>query len=161
MASIAAAGTPAFSAKGACAYHSYWARQNWAVVIIASSERRSGSEVPHRRCSPSFAACSQISGARISSWNGPPNRPRRPATIRSCTRRCAGVISAGVISAYRVIFSPLLLRFPHVAEPTTLYSIYLDGERQGSAILYSFASMTRRKAKGLLSTIGYVEVTSN
>ena len=55
---IAVEGTPAFSANGACANHSYCARQNRAVVMIASSESRSGSEVPQRRCSPSFAACS-------------------------------------------------------------------------------------------------------
>src|SRR6266480_7130935 len=38
---------------------------------------RSGSDVPHRRSSPSFAACSQISGDRISAWNGPDRKSTR------------------------------------------------------------------------------------
>jgi hypothetical protein len=37
-------------------------------------------------------------GARISSWNGPPNRPRAPAMIWSWTRFCAGFISPAEIS---------------------------------------------------------------
>jgi hypothetical protein len=99
--------------------------------MIASSESRSGNEVPQRKCAPNFAACSHISGTRINNWNGPPNRPRRPETIKSCTRRWAGIISAGDTGAFPPVSAVDFPPIPPGSARIWFYRVYDPTESKG------------------------------
>src|SRR5262249_40128578 len=63
--------TPARSACGTWANHSYWARQSRAVTRIANSERRGGTPVLKRQSPPGFCASSPKAGACRNTANGP------------------------------------------------------------------------------------------
>src|SRR5262245_60659431 len=85
--------TPARSACGTWANHSYWARQSLAVTRIANSESRGGTPVLNRQWPPSCCASSPKAGACRNTANGPRIvvvLPRGPERIDWSSARCAG-----------------------------------------------------------------------
>ena len=93
--------SPALSASGACAYHSYCDPHACAVMMIAISLTRLSSEVLNRRYSPTFCSRSASSGLRSQALNGPRRPPLGPLMISSATLRCAGDILSSGIGAMR------------------------------------------------------------
>src|SRR5438309_1117465 len=84
---------PAFSASRRWAYHSYCELQWRAVMRIANSFSRGGSELLKRMYSPILCARSASCGLRSSALNGPRTPPRGPPAISSYTLRWASFSS--------------------------------------------------------------------
>src|SRR6516165_239630 len=86
--------TPARSAWGTWANHSYWARHSFAVTKMANSESRGATAVLKRQWPPSCCASSPKAGACRNTANGPRMvvlPPRGPERIESSSARWAGV----------------------------------------------------------------------
>src|SRR2546429_4400653 len=86
--------TPARSAWGTWANHSYCARHSFAVAKMANSESRGATAVLKRQWPPSCCASSPKAGACRNTANGPRMvvlPPRGPERIESSSARCAGV----------------------------------------------------------------------
>src|SRR2546429_3194570 len=86
--------TPARSAWGTWANHSYCARHSFAVAKMANSESRGATAVLKRQWPPSCCASSPKAGACRKTANGPRMvvlLPRGPERIESSSARCAGV----------------------------------------------------------------------
>ena len=88
-------------ASGRCAYHSYFEPQKRALMMMASSLSRAGSEEANRRCAPTRWTVSASSGLRSRTLKGPRAPPRGPLTIPSYARFCASVIWSRVNSGKR------------------------------------------------------------
>src|SRR3954471_4814423 len=82
---------PPLSASGLCASHSYFDSQKRALIRIAISFSRAGSELLNLRYSPSFCTRSASSGLRSSGPKGPRTPPRGPPAMASSTRFWASV----------------------------------------------------------------------
>src|SRR5437899_165599 len=88
--------TPARSAWGTWANHSYCARHSFAVAKMANSESRGATAVLKRQWPPSCCASSPKAGACRNTANGPRMvvlPPRGPARIESSSARWAGVLA--------------------------------------------------------------------
>src|SRR2546430_3537714 len=86
--------TPARSAWGTWANHSYCARHSFAVAKMANSESRGATAVLKRQWPPSRCASSPNAGACRKTANGPRMvvlLPRGPERIESSSARWAGV----------------------------------------------------------------------
>src|SRR5262252_5522939 len=86
--------TPARSAWGTWANHSYCARHSFAVAKMANSESRGATAVLKRQWPPSCCASSPKAGACRNTANGPRMvvlPPRGPERIESSSARWAGV----------------------------------------------------------------------
>src|SRR3954469_17494595 len=130
---------PAFSASGACAYHSYCEPHACAVIRIAISLMRLSSEVLKRIYSPTFCSRSASSGLRSHALNGPRRPPRGPDMMSSATLRCAGDILSSAIGAKRSAVSAS-------AEPASA-SVMRDARRMDFIV---FLPELARSSAGLL-----------
>src|SRR5271166_5854607 len=86
--------TPALSAIGTWANHSYCARHSFAVTRMANSDSRGGTAVLKRQCPPSRCASSPNAGAWRNMANGPRmpvDPPRGPERIDESSARWSGV----------------------------------------------------------------------
>src|SRR6516225_8093255 len=118
--------TPARSAIGTWANHSYCARHSFAVTKMANSESRGATAVLKRQWPPSCCASSPKAGACRNTANGPRMvvlPPRGPERIESSSARWAGVslssarmetrgggiFFAGLLAGFLAAFGP-----PHV-----------------------------------------------
>src|SRR5262245_33072231 len=113
--------TPAFSACGTWAYHSYCARQNLAVARMANSDSRGDTAVLNRQWPPSFWASSPKAGACRNTANGPRMvvlPPRGPERIESSSARCSalsassariGTRGCGILAAFLADFLAVVL----------------------------------------------------
>src|SRR6516165_10696860 len=99
MSAMVSSFTPPRSACGTWAYHSYCARQNFAVSSTANSESRGGTAVLKRQWPPSCCVSSPKTGACRKTANGPRIPvlpPRGPERIEASNAPCAGVSSLSV-----------------------------------------------------------------